>query len=173
MQKDKNVKKRVVKNRNGISVLGDVERGFTTLENYVIKLPFLSPICRSILYAFFMYQNCQETFISYNTLRRYTGITSYATISKYLKFLNWIDFISIQRFFNEDGTKYNVYKINHNRIADFYKYMEEMNLTFIEIEDYWKKNARETKDADKLLEEPDSFVNALKEILNTINEKNV
>ena len=163
MQKDKSVKKRVTRNRQGISVIGDVERGFTTLENYVIKLPFLSPNCRSILYAFFMYQNAKETFISYNTLRKYTGINSYTTISRYLKFLNWIDFISIERYMNNDGTKYNVYKINHSRIADFARYLEEVGLTFIPIENYWKKNARETKDADRLLE--DSFVNALKEML--------
>lgn len=163
--KEIETKKRTLRSRNGITVVGDVDRGFTTLENYVIKLPFLSPICRSILYAFFMYQNCAETFISYNTLRRYTGINSYATLSKYLKFLEWIDFLKIERYMNEDGTKYNIYKINHSRIQDFYKYLEEINLTFIPIEEYWKKNARETKDADKLLEDPNSFVNALKEIL--------
>ena len=84
---------RIKKDR--INLTSNPNRGFTTIENYVIKIPYMSPSCRSLLYCFYMYQNCPDIFISYSTIMEYTGITSKSSISKWLKFMQWIGFLKV------------------------------------------------------------------------------
>lgn len=168
LNKDKSKETREKRNKQGITIEGDVERGFTTIENYVLKLPYLSPNPRCLLNAFFMYQNCKETFLSYNTIMKYTGISSDMTVTKWLRFLEWIGFLDIRRYLDEDNMPYNIYKLNHNRIQDFARYIKEIDITFKEIEEYWNKNANTTTKAKELLKDKESFIVAIKKILNNI-----
>ena len=154
---------RIKKDR--INLTSNPNRGFTTIENYVIKIPYMSPACRSLLYCFYMYQNCPDIFISYSTIMEYTGITSKSSISKWLKFMQWIGFLKVEKRIDSKNVKYNSYSLNHYRIKDISDFIKEVEIDFRSIESYWNKIGKDNKKMDEFIEDKQSFTNALKEIM--------
>ena len=151
--------------KKGAYIRADTSRGFTTIENHVLKMPYLSPNPRTLLYMFYMYQNCSETFVTYSTMLKYTGISSKTTLTKWIRFLNWIGFLKVGKYKDEDGVLFNTYELDHRRIADIYNYLLDVSLTFKEVESYWNKKAATPEKAERILNERNSFTKAIKEIL--------
>ena len=132
-----------------------------------MKITNMSSQPKLLLLTFFIYKNCKTTFISYKTLQELTGIKSTTTITKWLKYLEWLQFIKIRRCKRSNNTILNIYSIKHARIRDLTRYLKEVNITFKEVEDFWNKNAKTPKSANKLLNNKQSFTETIKNILET------
>jgi hypothetical protein len=131
-----------------IGVQVDEDFNYSIIENEILDIDGLSANKKLFLVMLRRYagHNNKPSWPSYSKLMKTTGIKSDDTITKCIKFFEWLCFLEKVNRKKENGEKdTNLYIISIKNIRTVLQYFSENNVKIAEVEKYFDDRYKENK----------------------------